>query len=182
VQSRRRGKASGRDFRLERSLSPRTKAPRICDRERPADSSAKARCTKQTKADRAPPTKESVGMSPYAPAHPCGFPGCPMLVCSAHRRCEKHRIQERKEINQRRGSAARRGYNTRWRAARKRFLLNYPLCAECQKTGQITAALVVDHIVPHKGDHRLFWDESGCQALCKPCHDRKTAATDGRWG
>jgi len=121
-------------------------------------------------------------MSPYAPAHPCGFPRCPVLVDSAHRRCEKHRNQEQKEINQRRGSAADQGYNARWRAARKRFLLNHPLCANCQKAGQITAATVVDHIIPHKGDQRLFWDESNWQVLCKRCHDRKTATSDGRWG
>jgi 5-methylcytosine-specific restriction protein A len=26
----------------------------------------------------------------------------------------------------------------------------------------------------------LFWDEDNWQALCKPCHDRKTAV-EGRW-
>jgi 5-methylcytosine-specific restriction protein A len=156
--------------------------PGIRDRRWPANSRAKARCTKQTNTDSAWPTKVEVGVSPYAPAHPCGFPGCPMLVDSAHRRCEKHRIEEEKEINQGRGSASRRGYNARWRSARNRFLLNHPLCAECQKSGQITAATVVDHVVAHKGDQRLFWDESNWQALCKACHNRKTAKSDGRWG
>ena len=33
---------------------------------------------------------------------------------------------------------------------------------------------VVDHIVPHRGDARLFWDEDNWQPLCKSCHDRKT--------
>jgi len=149
VPSKPRG--SWRDFRLEGSLSPGTEAPGIRDRRWPAAASrAKASCTKETDADRATPTKKGVGMSPYAPAHPCGFPGCPMLVDSAHRRCEEHRNQEQKEINQRRGSASRRGYNARWRAARKHFLLNHPLCVECQKAGRITAATVVDHIIPQK--------------------------------
>ena len=40
---------------------------------------------------------------------------------------------------------------------------------------------MVDHIIPHKGNLELFWDEDNLQALCKPCHDRKTAK-EGRWG
>ncbi|WP_304879789.1 HNH endonuclease [uncultured Parasutterella sp.] len=28
----------------------------------------------------------------------------------------------------------------------------------------------------------MFWDESNWQALCKRCHDRKTAAEDGGFG
>ena len=121
-------------------------------------------------------------MSPFAPLHPCGFPGCPKLVDRAHRRCEKHRVQEQREIDQRRGSAARRGYDGRWCAARRRFLSTHPLCVECQRVGVITAAAVVDHIIPHKGDQVLFWDVTNWQVLCKQCHDRKTAETDGRWG
>jgi 5-methylcytosine-specific restriction protein A len=40
----------------------------------------------------------------------------------------------------------------------------------------------VDHIVSHHGDEALFWDEDNLQALCKSCHDKKTAREDGRWG
>ena len=39
-------------------------------------------------------------------------------------------------------------------------------------------ASVVDHIKPHKGDYDLFWDEANHQALCKRCHDIKTATED----
>jgi 5-methylcytosine-specific restriction protein A len=42
-------------------------------------------------------------------------------------------------------------------------------------------ATVVDHIVPHRGDPVLFWDEANWQGLCKLCHDAKTAR-EGRWG
>ncbi|MCT9125512.1 HNH endonuclease [Cupriavidus gilardii] len=41
---------------------------------------------------------------------------------------------------------------------------------------------MVDHIVPHKGDSKLFWSRSNWQALCKPCHDRKAATEDGGFG
>ncbi len=120
-------------------------------------------------------------MSPYAPQHQCGFPGCPITVDSVHRRCKRHRAQERKQIDHNRGSAARRGYDAGWRAARKRYLAVHPLCVECERIGRLTAAAVVDHIVPHKGDPRLFWDESNWQTLCRRCHNRKTATTDGRY-
>ena len=36
----------------------------------------------------------------------------------------------------------------------------------------------VDHIIPHRGDQKLFWDRNNWQALCKPCHDRKTGKED----
>ena len=39
---------------------------------------------------------------------------------------------------------------------------------------------VVDHIVPHRGDQKLFWDKSNWQPLCKACHDRKTWREDNR--
>ena len=47
-------------------------------------------------------------------------------------------------------------------------------CEECRKQGRFVKATVVDHIVPHRGDQKLFWDEANWQPLCKPCHDKKT--------
>jgi 5-methylcytosine-specific restriction endonuclease McrA len=29
---------------------------------------------------------------------------------------------------------------------------------------------VVDHIQPHRGDQRLFWDRRNWQPLCRTCH------------
>ena len=73
-----------------------------------------------------------------------------------------------------RGGAAARGYDTRWREARAIFLEQHPLCAFCQTEGKIVPATVVDHIIPHRGDQRLFWDQNNWEPLCKECHDRKT--------
>ena len=62
-----------------------------------------------------------------------------------------------------------------WRRASKAFLAVNPMCAECARQGPDTLAAHVDHIVPHRGDDVLFWDEaSNWQPLCKPCHSRKT--------
>lgn len=42
----------------------------------------------------------------------------------------------------------------------------------CEQLGYVTAATVVDHIVPHRGDYELFWKDGNHQSLCKACHDR----------
>ena len=75
-----------------------------------------------------------------------------------------------------RGSSGERGYTYRWQRLRLRFLMRYPLCAACEASGRTVAANEVDHVIPHRGDQALMWDESNWQALCKPCHSAKTAS------
>jgi 5-methylcytosine-specific restriction enzyme A len=87
----------------------------------------------------------------------------------------------KRELDRLRPSAARRGYGSRWRRARTAFLAQHPLCAVCRAQGWVVQATVVDHVVTHRGDQRLFWDEANWAPSCKPCHDRKTAR-EGRWG
>mgnify|MGYP001625440363 FL=1 len=109
---------------------------------------------------------------PKHPKRPCRYPGCPNL-CESGTYCPEHSAESPDRL---RGSAAERGYDAKWRRARKRFLQRHPLCANCLSQGVLTPATVVDHIVPHRGDHRLFWDEQNWQPLCKACHDRKTGS------
>jgi 5-methylcytosine-specific restriction protein A len=74
-----------------------------------------------------------------------------------------------------RKSAAERGYGARWRLARAAFL-SHPenaLCVLCKRRGHLAAARVVDHIIPHRGDLRLFWNSSNWQPLCFACHNEK---------
>ena len=41
----------------------------------------------------------------------------------------------------------------------------------------LTPATQTDHVVPHRGDPTLFWDEQGnWQALCRSCGARKSQA------
>lgn len=68
-------------------------------------------------------------------------------------------------------SSAERGYDHRWRKARDGYLMKHPLCVYCLRDGRTTAANVVDHIVPHRGDKLLFWDSSNWQSLCDHCHN-----------
>lgn len=62
-------------------------------------------------------------------------------------------------------------YDKWWERARLRFLDKHPLCVRCQALGRIEPATVVDHVIPHKGDVKLFRDRGNWQALCKPHHD-----------
>jgi 5-methylcytosine-specific restriction protein A len=107
--------------------------------------------------------KPEVKDMPYKPKVPCRHPGCPNLVPAGQKYCEEHKALHPEEIR----SAARRGYNSRWQKESKKFLQLHPLCEECLKGGKATPATVVDHIVPHRGDAKLFWDQSNWQALCK---------------
>lgn len=59
----------------------------------------------------------------------------------------------------------------RWRALRAWQLSREPLCCMCQRLGKVTAAAIVDHRQPHRGDAALFWAPSNLQSLCKPHHD-----------
>lgn len=64
-------------------------------------------------------------------------------------------------------SARQRGYTRQWEAARRTFLTAHPICTMCQ-----APSTVVDHIIPHKGNDQLFWDQTNWQPLCTPCHNR----------
>lgn len=41
----------------------------------------------------------------------------------------------------------------------------------CRAKGLVYAANVCDHVVPHHGDPKLFWDSTNLQSLCAGCHD-----------
>ena len=70
----------------------------------------------------------------------------------------------------RRGSSASRGYGHKWRKARLEHLRANPLCVKCLRLNVTTAATVVDHIIPHRGNMDLFWDRDNWQSLCDPHH------------
>lgn len=74
----------------------------------------------------------------------------------------------------RRATACQRGYDHRWREARGQYLLEHPLCVQCEAEGRTVVATVVDHKQPHRGDPGLFWDQENWQSLCTYHHNRKT--------
>jgi 5-methylcytosine-specific restriction protein A len=80
----------------------------------------------------------------------------------------------------RRGLEARRWYNlAAWKAVphglrwqcllRDAFTCQWPGCGRIHAD---TSKLVADHIVPHRGNRRLFFDLNNLQTLCDTCHSQ----------
>jgi 5-methylcytosine-specific restriction enzyme A len=66
-------------------------------------------------------------------------------------------------------------YNSpRWRKLRRIFLNENPLCISCKDMGVVTAAHVVDHIIPIN-EGGSAWDQMNFQAMCHICHNKKSA-------
>jgi 5-methylcytosine-specific restriction protein A len=120
---------------------------------------------------------------PAAAKHACGAPLCAALVDDGYSFCPLHAADVAYL-----GSSSTRGYTKRWQRRAASFKDRYPLCgqrpygqrpvmSQCFEEGRITAAYAVDHVVPHRQDPVLFWDEErNWQSLCAACHSRKTRA------
>lgn len=119
---------------------------------------------------------------PQSAKKPCSKPGCPNLTNGGY--CGKHHKQKEREYENSRESAAKRGYTREWYAAvavwRARDPENREFCVECKKMGILEPGPITDHIVPHKGDWKLFWDQDNWEPMCEHHHNSKTAKeTDG---
>jgi 5-methylcytosine-specific restriction enzyme A len=101
-----------------------------------------------------------------------------------HTYCDRHDQGRQRGKSRRRresGDPSMSIYSTpRWRRVRARMLRLNPRCT-CGRRSR-----VVDHVIPRE---QLVArgvedpdDEAWLQALCKPCHDRKTATIDGGFG
>ena len=113
---------------------------------------------------------------------PCNAAGCGTLIGIREKYCPAHASRKRVKQPFTKRSSTADGYGYQWQKARRVFLLNHPLCVECERQGYINAATVVDHITPHKGDRELFWNQRNWQPLCKRHHSQKTAREDGGFG
>jgi len=90
----------------------------------------------------------------------------PTLVPIAQDSRQRSRLRDRNE-------AWRKLYKTaRWQRLRWKILeQSIFTCAMCATIEADTSQLVADHIIPHKGNEALFWDEGNLQCLCRHCHD-----------
>lgn len=95
----------------------------------------------------------------------CNRIGCYNKVNPGQSYCKKHS----------RSRTTQQMYNYKWSKARIQYLSNNPLCVICYKLGEIVSATVVDHIIPHQGNKRLFWDQKNWQSLCQCCHNKKSS-------
>lgn len=90
--------------------------------------------------------------------------------CTAHQSDRK----AGKFADERRGSRHERGYGSEWEKTRKRILArDKGLCQPCLRAGRVSIARQVDHVTP-KSEGGTD-DDDNLQAICKPCHQVKTA-------
>jgi len=62
-------------------------------------------------------------------------------------------------------------HTARWRSLRREVLARDECtCRMCGRLEHDTSRLVADHIVPHRGNEALFWDDQNLQCLCQTCH------------
>lgn len=114
---------------------------------------------------------------PWQPLRRCTAPGCNRRVAAG--KCDEHRREAWRAEDARRGHRRARGYTAEWDKYRLLFLSHHPLCAECEREGVISPAVIVDHIIPIAGGHDvLFWPGWNHQALCLSHHSRKTTRID----
>lgn len=65
-----------------------------------------------------------------------------------------------------------------WRRLRRSYLMNHPLCEECEGKGIIKAATDVHHIheisnaVTRLEAYDIAYDSNNLQSLCHECHQR----------
>lgn len=80
-----------------------------------------------------------------------------------------------------------RGYGAAWdRICKVVLKRDFGLCQPCRRRGLVTIAKEVDHIVSKARAAVLRWSqvhidaESNLQAICKRCHEAKTAEEQGK--
>ena len=83
--------------------------------------------------------------------------------------------QIRQRYERDRGTSDQRGYDRAWRRFRLGVLQTAPLCADCHKRGNLTAATEVHHIVKLRDRPDLKLDPANVMPLCRPCHSSRTA-------
>jgi 5-methylcytosine-specific restriction enzyme A len=114
--------------------------------------------------------------APSRPLHFCpGKSGdCRNLVASGL--CEECAPAKRQQERRFYTGTPGVNYGRRWQRQRRLFLERHPFCVDCEAEGKLDVlATDVDHDVPHRGDARLFWDESNWRGRCEKHHGQKTA-------
>lgn len=111
----------------------------------------------------------------------CNKVNCSKYCVDGHRYCQDHLYIEEEQARRREEYLRDRRpdyskfsrsplYNSaQWKKKSKEFLVKNPYCCVCGDY-----ATVVDHIIPHRNDLTLFWDEDNWRPMCKSCHDKKT--------
>ena len=110
---------------------------------------------------------------PNRPNHPCGQPGCGVLVPTGTARCPRHAGSATLGQRPYQRPASDGFYGTyTWKQFRASVLRKRGnICAMC---GCWTDAPHLDHIIPRAQRPDLELDESNVRVLCSSCHSRRT--------
>lgn len=97
-----------------------------------------------------------------------------------HNAAKKHRKHTPAKIDlSARPNAAARGYDAKWRKKRDSALAQVPLCWVCYFFGRISAAFILDHVEPHRGEKKKF--AGMVQGLCGDCSKIKSVHEHARY-
>jgi 5-methylcytosine-specific restriction endonuclease McrA len=95
----------------------------------------------------------------------CNYPSCNILIPTTERYCSLHK-KEKIPFE----SAIRYNetlYNTTtWRKLRKEVLKEQPVCSKCRAD----IKLEIHHIIPPRGNEKLFFDKNNLTVVCQQCH------------
>lgn len=88
----------------------------------------------------------------------------------------------RQDYERERRTARERGYDAKWDRESGQYRREHPLCEYCELEGRVSAAELVDHLYPHRGDRWLFWLKLLWVSCCARCHNgmKKQAEMSGR--
>jgi 5-methylcytosine-specific restriction protein A len=105
----------------------------------------------------------------------CNFPGCTVLIDPSERYCLKHKKEKssnsRKPFENAQRSNNNLYHTAQWKNLRKKVLKDNNYCVYCGSREN----LVIDHIIPPRGNEDLFFSENNLQVVCHRCHSLKTA-------
>src|SRR5215813_1586444 len=119
---------------------------------------------------------------------PCAKLGCNQLTsttyCTAHTNYSR---QQSRDYDRSRSSDEIRRFNTSafWKATSKRFLSEHRLCEDCGRLAdavhhRVRARVWIaqQNCESEQDRQRAYCDEANLMALCKPCHNRRTAKAE----
>jgi len=114
---------------------------------------------------------------PYRSRKICNHHGCGAAYegaggyCEAHKALHARQVGRDYEATRRDQGKARFERGGLWRKIRAAYLAHHTLCEDCVAEGRVTIALDVHHI---DGDY-LRNDDANLRALCRACHNARTA-------
>ncbi len=106
----------------------------------------------------------------------CSHAGC-KAIATSNSRCDKHpKIKKFKQYEHNKDLNGKIVHNTtRWKELRLRKLKANPLCEYCIARGFPVPAKDIDHIQEVQDRPDLAYTFSNLQALCRSCHNIKSA-------